>query len=576
MFGSNKTMRVAALLLLLSLPAQAARDDGPRKTYWDQLMQRQSTRAMYKGSRLMDSGRYGDAVEEFAKAVIAHPEDARAHQMLGVAYYWSGQVERAEVEFIESLRLDPKSAQGHVLLGIALAWRGQAKQSYEHFKIAGDIAPDRADIQMNLGSMEEAIGQVPQALMHYRKAVELQGDHPLYHFQLGTLYRTLGRDNDAVASLKKAVKLFPDYEDALLELGALYERMGQSDDAIAMFGRSVKLKRRDAVARFRLARAYLKAGRRSKSEAVLGEVFHLTPSDEGGGLALSLSYGGQPNEGGGSGAGKGKTPEKKKDEPQGPLDLLRRNLERIPLDKEARLEVDMAFLPKIDPTMERARKAKEAPSRLKRALEDAGKMPQGSVVAAKREFKLASSNAAERSKQIKRVVDDLKNVLDSAPPNSETRFGMNLSFTDPNPTLSDPSKRKKRGRTSFQPRDVGNDMGLWVKGTGWMALVDEVLTRRGEKMRHSQHAAWWVIEGIGLATLGEAGRAAEAFARALELEPNNELAHLGAGVVRVISGDETGAIAAYRRALEINPKNRAARDGLRWLERGSAVAEAAQ
>ena len=41
---------------------------------------------------------------------------------------------------------------------------------------------------------------------------------------------------------------------------------------------------------------------------------------------------------------------------------------------------------------------------------------------------------------------------------------------------------------TYEPRQVGNDMGLWVIGTGWMALVAEVLPEPGEAPPHPDSA----------------------------------------------------------------------------------------
>lgn len=406
----------------------------------------------------------------------------------------------------------------------------------------------------------------PEALRHFRRAAQLDKKHPLYHFQLGMLYRRLGRYDEAIRSLRKAVKLFSGFEDALLELGAIYERTGRVGKARKAFEKSVRLKKRDSVARFRLGRLYLKEGKAREARDVLREVFHLTPADETGGLALSLSFGGKP-EGGGEREAKSPAPGPASSAPKGPLDVLRRNLERIPLDQEAVLHVDVVFIPK--PKLIEIKRTEGPPSSLKNALERAGKIPKGTMSGAQREFTLSATDHAQRAAQIRAVLDDLKRVLDSAPPGAQTRFGMNLGFSSPASGFGT-SKGSKKAKVAYQPRDVGNDMGLWVKGTGWMALVEEQLTPSGELFPHPGDADWWSLEGIGFAILGNSGRAAGAFREALKIDPNNELAHLGVGVARVINGDEEGAVRAYRRALEINPKNRAAKQGLEWLLREPA------
>lgn len=561
-------MILSLLLALLPVFANAAKEEQVgQTTYWDRIMEAQASKDIAIGMRFYDGRDYERALQHFSKAVIKNPEDAKAHQFLGTAYYWLGRVGEAETEFRESLRLDEKDAQSHLLLGIVHAWKGDVDGAYRSFQRAGELSPQRADIQMNLGSVEESLGRYPDALKHFRKAVELDKSHPLYRYQLGMLYRRLGREEEAAGELREAVKIYPRYQDAILELGALYERMDKLKDASEMFERAVRLKSRDAVARFRLARTAMLLGNPGEARKALRDVFHLTPSDQGEGLALSVSYGGKSRNAGRErekGPGKGES-EENAPEPTGPLDVLKRNLSRIPLDQEAVLQVDMAFLPK--PKLVK-REVRETPSALKQALERAGKLPQQTSIGAQKEFTLPAMDAAARREKIREIIDDLQKTLDGAPPQSETRIGMNLKFSEKASGPDEP-KDGKRPKVAFQPRDVGNDLGLWVMGTAWMELVSEALV--SERAPENESALWHVLEGIGLSTLGQADHAATAFGRAVMLDPADALAHLGLGVAMVIRGDEEAAIAAYRRALELDPENNTAEEGLKWLLREDAT-----
>jgi Flp pilus assembly protein TadD len=552
------------LALILPQPCAAVETAEGQTTYWDMLMQAQAARELMQGSQHMDERRYEDAVREFSKAVVRSPNDALAHRMLGVAYYWTGSVDLAEAEFDESLKLEPESAQTHLLLGIVYAWRGKPLKAYSAFKAAERFEPRRADIQMNLGSIEDGEGRYTDALDHFRKAVAYDPSHPLYRFQLGSLYRKMGRDDEAVDSLKAAIVRYPSYQEALLELGSIYERMGRQKESSDMFRKAVSLKARDSVARYRLARALLLDKRPAKAREALAGVFRLAP-EQGGGLSLSVAYGGRPE------AGKERADKDSEEAPKdastpqadasaGPLDVLERNLLRLPLDQDASLGVDMVFLPK--PKLVKAPGKAESSSSLKQALERAGS-PPSQTVASRREFNLKAASSAEREAEVRAIVADLHEALAKAPKDAEVRLGMNLSMSDkPSEKTGDSGEK---GRVSYNPHDVGNDLGLWVIGTGWMLLVEETLPKPEDPQPSSSLA--WLLQGIGYAALGNSPDAERSFKRSIELDPREALAHLGLGVSKVIRGDEVGAAEAYRKALDLDPKNRDAADGLRWLER---------
>jgi tetratricopeptide (TPR) repeat protein len=236
------------------------------------------------------------------------------------------------------------------------------------------------------------------------------------------------------------------------------------------------------------------------------------------------------------------------------------------------MHVDAVFLPR--PKL--VKNGSVEGSSLKKALAQANSGGQdGAPKAVRRDYPLTAADAAGRDAQIKKVMDDLRAVMHDAPPDADARLGMNLTFThstdagraDANPNPANPPK------VTYEPRRVGNDMGLWVIGTGWMALVAEVLPEPGEAPPHVDNADWWTAIGLAHASVGEGQRAMEAFMNATRLDPASAPAWLGRGVAAVMSGDEDGAVAALRRALALEPNNKAASDGLKWLLRPAGAKE---
>jgi XTP/dITP diphosphohydrolase len=573
----KKLALIVASILLFLRPALAERTEPGQETIWDQIMAGQANRSLRIGSKFIDDKRYDLALKEFKAAVAANPKDPNAHMMLGVAYYWTGSVDLSITEYQASLALDPNSAQDWMLIGISLAWKGDVKGAYEAFQKSAAIDPSRPDIQMNLGSIEDSLNKVQDALEHFRKAVALAPREALYHYQLGSFYRKLGRDSDAGEELRQALKYNPDFEDALLELGAVDERLGNRKDAISDFRKAVALKARDSVARFRLGRLYMADSDPAKARAVFADAFHLTPEEGGPGLQLSLSYAGGKKQGPPSDTPDGqpalpnKSNEPAHADPNDPMSVFKSNLERIPLEQGAVMQVDVAFVPKpklvkVDP---------ESPSSLQKALrKQMGKDSSSGPKVVRREYQLRAASQDERAAQIAQIINDLSNTMHGAPENTDVRLGMNLTFTRLAAVPAGRADADSAPKVSYQPREVGNDMGLWVIGTGWMALVEEMLPEPGDKPNHPDKSDWWVATGLGYATVGDGQRALGAFERACQLDAANEAALLGRGVAYVMTGNEAAAIDSLRQVLKLNPKNRPAGEGLKWLLRPSTKANA--
>ncbi|MBI4370810.1 MAG: tetratricopeptide repeat protein [Elusimicrobia bacterium] len=560
------TAAAAFALLAAAAPARAGRTEPGQRTVWDEIMAAQARRGLRQAQGYLEEKRYDLALEETRRAVAADPKDPLGHLLLGVAQYWSGLVDDSIASYKTAVALEPDNAQGHLLLGISYAWKEDAAAAEGEFRRAVELDPSRADAQMNLGSLRQSLGDYPSALERFRKAAELDKRSPLYRFQLGSIYRRLGRDEDAAAEFSEAVRLEPSYEDALLELGCAQDRLGRGKDAAATLRKAVDLKPGDSVARLRLALLHIAAGQGRKARGVMAEAFRLTPEEGGGGLQLNVAYAGAraPAAAAPSG-GKGVQEPRPRAEPEpsDPLSLFERNLRRLPLDQDAVMHVDAVFLP-------RPKLLREGPaegSSLRRAFARAESGGASAAPrAARRDYPLSAGDAKTRQAQIRAILDDLRGVMSQAPPDSDARLGMNLTYARPVDVARLPARAPK---VSYEPRRVGNDMGLWVIGTGWMELAAEVIPEPGEEAAagRADDADWWTALGLAHAAVGESQLAAEAFLRATRLDPRSAPAWLGRGVAAAMAGDEDGAVAALKKALELEPRNRAAADGLKWLLR---------
>jgi tetratricopeptide (TPR) repeat protein len=349
--------------------------------------------------------------------------------------------------------------------------------------------------------------------------------------------------------------------------------MKDDKGAIVTLRKAVDLKPGDSVARMRLARLLLSQGQSKKARAIMLDAFHLTPEEGGSGLQLSVSYAGG-RKSAPAGPQKPQPQSAPSPEPNDPLSMFERNLRRVPLDQSAVMHVDAMFLPR--PKL--VKNGGNEKSNLRKALANAtgaGGTGSGESVpkAVRRDYPLTATDAAGRERQIQKVMDDLRQVMSQSPPDVDTRLGMSLTYTrlvDVGRTNADPAHPPK---VTYEPRQVGNDMGLWVIGTSWMALVSEILPEPGETASLPTDADGWTALGLAYATIGESQKAMEAFLEATRLDPDSVAAWMGQAVAEVMSGNEKGAIAALRRATDLDPKNKAAANGLQWLLRPMGAKE---
>lgn len=518
----SQTARVFLLLAALSAPAAAVPVPEGQRTVWDRIMAEQSAVNLRRGYALMGQEDYAAAADEFYRAVQRSPEDPWARLLYGSALYWLGAPDKALEEFEEALRLDPRSSMALQLRGIVRARSGDYGAALADFLASEKLDPARADVKMNAGSVYHALGNLTLALDYFRSAAALDPANPLYRYQLGLFYSRLGRYEQAAAQLEKAVSLFPAYEDAVLELAVLREREGDLAGAIKLYRKALDLKPRDSVARFRLAWALHKAGRAKELRKALDGAFLLAPANEKGGITMGLAYAGEPRAA----------------EAPAPSPLFSA-LKRIPAGQDARISVELLETPK-------AELSKASGEKLGARLQAAFRKPKVSYT--KREYFLPASSPEERERRAAAVAAEAEKLLKAVGEGSDARLNFSVETAPP--------AAAGRAKALFKPRDVGNDMGLWVMGDNWLENAAEALE---ELEAEPGGGDLRLVRGLGYLLLGEHALALEDFSG------GGALAALGRGAAWVEAGAEDKALAECLEALRLEPENKTALANKAWL-----------
>ncbi len=520
------------------------------QTVWDRIMLEQSVTDIRRGMGEMAQARYKEASNSFAKAVIKNAQDPLPYLLLGASLYWSGQVDEAESEYREALRLDPQNAMAYQLLGIASGWRGDVEQAQTYFLKANELDPNKADTHMNLGSTYAVQLKLEKALEHFRRAVELAPREPLYHYQLGTLYEALGRDRQAEESFKKALRLFPYYEDAQLSLGALYEKLNQPKDALKYYKKAVHTKPGDYVARLRYAFLLVRQGEVEKARDILEDAFSITrfKSD---GLALNAVY---------RASGRGSEAFSRQ------IRQFQQSLEKVSPSKPVQVEVALEFNPVSQgqeaSSSRRGITFEEAYQRLRAS---GGEESASAVRTFKRVFSLPEGSAQERQTQIQEFISGLQQTIDQA----GNDYTLNLSLQGRTMDYASPSALTQENtvvpKAVYDPRIVGNDMGLWVMGRTWLAFVYDAEAELNDFASCPADDTCALLTGLAALARGDSAAAQDAFDRARRQQPADALAWLGLGTAAVAAADDAQAKTYYEQALKADPKNKVAARNLKIL-----------
>ncbi|MBR5151284.1 MAG: hypothetical protein IKW71_00405, partial [Elusimicrobiaceae bacterium] len=183
----------------------------------------------------------------------------------------------------------------------------------------------------------------------------------------------------------------------------------------------------------------------------------------------------------------------------------------------------------------------------------------------KRIFTLPAGSDEERHAQIENLIEGLRQSVAQA----DGKYNVNLSLQGRTLDYNSPSaltqNRTTAPRAVYDPRIVGNDMGLWVTGRTWLLFVDEAQEDLQEYTQCPADNTCDLLKGLAALARGNGALAAELFARAAKNQPADPLAQLGLGTSAVINAQDEQALAYYQEVLKLDPKNKIAAKNIKVL-----------
>jgi tetratricopeptide (TPR) repeat protein len=182
------------------------------------------------GAAFLNSGKLGESLNEFRKAIELSPAYAKPYYNLGIAYLKLGRYQEAIDNLVTSIRLDPNSAENYIALGSAY------QRTDKH----------------------------AEAIVEFENALRIKEDANLHH-ALGISYRNLYRYDEAIKELRRAIALNPNFGEAHNDLGVEYGRKGLYDEAIREFNVAIAKMSNPAQAYHNLGLAYQKKGEPDKT-----------------------------------------------------------------------------------------------------------------------------------------------------------------------------------------------------------------------------------------------------------------------------------------------------------------------
>lgn len=114
------------------------------------------------------------AIDAFARAVRADPNDPATHRVLAGALMQQDRVAEALAEFVAALLIEPRDAEAHAGIGRIHLHAGRDAEAVDALQRAADLAPASIETRYALASALERLGRTSEAAEHFTRVEQAQ------------------------------------------------------------------------------------------------------------------------------------------------------------------------------------------------------------------------------------------------------------------------------------------------------------------------------------------------------------------------------------------------------------------
>ncbi len=212
-FGTDRLLRIgvqATVLVLLLSALTGCEPQGPK--------------ALIEGERLLGQGRAEESLRMLQLAVEKLPREARAWNLLGLAYHAAGNLPEAATAYGKALTLDHRLSAARFNLGSLLLEQGQVQAAVN--ELTAYTLLQRQDVNgwLRLGQAQMQLNRSDLADASYRTVLALAPRQVEALNSLGMVQVSRRRYVDAVQYFQAALAENPSYGPALLNQAIVTHR----------------------------------------------------------------------------------------------------------------------------------------------------------------------------------------------------------------------------------------------------------------------------------------------------------------------------------------------------------------
>jgi tetratricopeptide (TPR) repeat protein len=223
------------------------------------------------------TGRLSDSLEANQESVLLAPDEAEAHNNLGVALQNLDRHVEAESVFRKSIALLPSYPQPYLNLGNTLIDLKRPKQALEVLEQVIKIKPDFAEAHNNLGIALIKLKKPVDAINSYREAVKINPGYADAHNNLANELVKSDKLEEGEIFYRKAIAANPMFVEAYISLGTTLQLLDKLEEAETVFRKIIELKPNSVEAYAKLGATLKALNKLDVSEKYLRHALTLGP-----------------------------------------------------------------------------------------------------------------------------------------------------------------------------------------------------------------------------------------------------------------------------------------------------------